>query len=276
MSKNTMMKIIINFICLFIPSKNLRRKLRKSLLNKYERKNRNGYYIRNKVRQMSMKMSMPDDIFQFDNIKMYVPDYPLDHIQEIIVENKDFYEKKLLNYLDQYISEDTCVLEIGANIGNHSVYWGKVRNVKHLYCFEPILKTFQRLEKNISINNLQNKTSLFNKAVGKENSKGVIDSFNMENIGATSIKTSIDGDIEIVKLDDIKFEHKIDFVKIDVEGFELDVLNGMIGLLNQDKPSTVIIESFKENASETIRIMESIGYTSLGDSAYKDNYIFTI
>tara|TARA_Y100001960_G_scaffold289297_1_gene329037 strand:+ start:1463 stop:2275 length:813 start_codon:yes stop_codon:yes gene_type:complete len=267
------MKILINLICLLIPSKQKRKEIRKKLITKYEKKQLKKDYTKNKLRQISIKMSMPDDVYQFNNIKMYVPDYPLDYIQETIVDENDFYEKDFLIYLDNFVKPNDCILEIGANIGNHTVYWGKMRNAQHIYCFEPIAKTFKRLQKNIEINNLQSKTTLFNKAAGKENTAGVIDSFNMSNIGATSIKSSKEGDLEIVRIDDMKFNHKIDFVKIDVEGFEVDVLEGMVELLKQDKPN-VVIESFKENAPKIIEIMTSIGYKSLGDSFHKDNYLF--
>ena len=83
------MKILINLICLLIPSKQKRKEIRKKLITKYEKKQLKKDYTKNKLRQISIKMSMPDDVYQFNNIKMYVPDYPLDYIQETIVDENE-------------------------------------------------------------------------------------------------------------------------------------------------------------------------------------------
>lgn len=251
-----------------IPSKTLRSTCRTIL-------NRNDIHKSNMEQmllELQIKSSLENDIFQFNDIKMYIPDFPLDHIQKTIANTNNFYDIKSLEYLNKYINNDTTILEIGANIGNHAVYWAKQQKVNKIYSFEPILKTFKRLEQNIKINNLKN-VEIFNFAAGDKDSQGSIDFYNVENTGATSIKESDDGDLKIVKIDNLKFDNKIDFIKIDVEGFEINVLKGMTKLLKEQKP-VVYIESAANNIDEVLKIFSDCNYENKGCPIEPNNYIF--
>ena len=177
-----------------------------------------------------------DKKFPIKNALIYIPDYPIDHIQRLIVETGDFYEIKDLKYLDQYLNNESIVLDIGANIGNHSIYWGKITNVKKVHSFEPIKSTYEKLKTNVQINNLEDKVKIYNYGVGKSHCKANIDYYDETNCGASTIAISQDGNIEIITIDSLDIKDKISLIKIDTEGFELDVLKGAIKTINKYKP----------------------------------------
>lgn len=201
----------------------------------------------NLTRQLSRKLSMIDNIWQFNNTKVYVPNYPVDFIQQTIVDKNQYYEQDLLESLDDYIPDNAVITDIGSNIGNHTLYWllSSSKNVQKVYAFEPVKNTFDILSKNIGLNNLQNKAILFNCGLFDKNTNGEIKSYSVDNIGGTHLKEG-NGDILLKRLDDIEFnEEKIDFIKIDVEDLELEVLKGGINFLNKYKP-VIFIESFED------------------------------
>jgi len=211
------------------------------------------YTINNKLDYIINKLSLDDGIVELNGARFWVPNAPRDAIQNIQLTTLSFFEQEILNDLDKYLSTDSVLLDLGANIGNHTVYWGRITNVKRIFAFEPITATYRILTKNIEINNLGEKVKIYNTGLGDKKSKGSINGlYNInvntiaDSIGSLSISESNEGDLEINRLDDfieIIEEKKIDFVKIDVEGFEKKLILGAVDFFNKHKP-LVFIESF--------------------------------
>lgn len=229
------------------------------------------YYKDNelKLKYIINKLSLINEIVELEDARFWVPNAPRDGVQNTLLSKCMFYEQEILEDLDKYLTQESVVLDIGANIGNHSVYWGKVTNVKKVFSFEPTDVIFKILEKNIEINNLTEKITIYNIGLGNKNTNGKIASFNIGNVGATGIKEDISGDITIKKLDDIEEikSERIDFVKIDVEGFEKNILDGAIETITKNRP-IVFIESlpwdnnldFVKNYFSELGYNEPIGY----------------
>lgn len=131
------------------------------------------------------------------------------------------------------------------------------------------------LEKNIEINDLEEKVKLFNIGLSDEESFARISHFNKTNIGGTRIEKTADGNLVVNKLDNIKInEDCIDFVKIDVEGHEIKVLNGAKETFLKYKPRYVFIESFSNNFPKVKEILESYGYRLTDFLVEASNYLF--
>jgi FkbM family methyltransferase len=193
------------------------------------------------------KLSLADEIVELKGARFYVPMAPRDTIQNCLLSNSAFYELDILQSIDKILTRDSIVIDIGANIGNHTVYWGKITNVKRIYSFEPVKSTFNILSRNIEINNLNQKVMIYNVGLSDRTSRGTVVYYLLDNIGGTPVHKSDDGDIKLERIDNIKEindEAAIDFVKIDVEGGEKDVLNGGVEFFNKYKPM-VFIESVK-------------------------------
>ena len=160
---------------------------------------------------------------------------------------KTFYESikndviRLKEYLD-----DAVVLDVGSNIGLFSLAVCKYVDYKELYLFEPVLDYFQhskvllKRHKNIHYNNI---------ALGNTNSVSTIYKSTNDNIGWNTLlekdPMQPNGfynnlgkeEIRVRRLDDIYKDIKqIDFIKIDVEGYEGYVLEGGMELIRKFKP----------------------------------------
>lgn len=217
-----------------------------------------------------------NDIWELTNgVKFYLPNFPYDLISKHIVFCNNFFEFEILNSLDKYIPENAVILDIGANIGNHSVYWAS-RGAKRIHSFEPMIHTYNNLVKNININEIDKVVIPYNVGLGDVKSSGEIAKNYSTNIGGTQIKESkVSGrfSIKIEKLDDIDLkEEKIDFVKIDVEFFEPKTLVGMIETIKKYKP-VIFIEVFKQNRRFVKKFLANLGYLKPKKYA-SNNYLF--
>jgi len=149
------------------------------------------------------------------------------------------------------IKKGDIVVDVGASIGYYTLIAAKiVGDTGKVFAFEPESKNFEILKKNVEINKYNNVT-LEQKAVSDVNGK--INLYLSKGIGFHS---TINPDtttpiipIESVKLDDyfreLNLIDKIDFVKIDVEGAEFRVLNGMNTILEQSKNLKIFTEFMK-------------------------------
>lgn len=199
-----------------------------------------------KINGVDRMMKKQDFVFSDDKLKskFYLPYYKEDLIQYSIIMNKNYFEYDLLwnlsfswkNGLLGKKLKDKVMLDIGANIGNHTLFFMKECGMSFSYCFEPIKKVFDILSKNILINGLNDKTCLYNFAVGETDGKAEIASFHSDNLGGTCLRKQDNGQIRVVSIDSLHINDDVAFVKIDVEGFELNVILGMQKLLKEKHP----------------------------------------
>jgi FkbM family methyltransferase len=134
-------------------------------------------------------------------------------------------------------------VDVGANIGSYSILAGACEGVK-VVAFEPVPQTFSWLQKNIKINALENQIEVMK--IGLAEQKGSINfSSNFDVLNHVVLQekhnTSV-VKVDVSKLDDI-LDHKYPTViKIDVEGYELQVLNGVKKILDNPSLIAVIVE----------------------------------
>lgn len=263
-------KQLSQLLSLVIKSKSTREKFKQILCPFYLTRQNNIM-----LNQIQMKMSLTNDVFRFNDLKFFVPNYPLEAIQNNIVTTRNFYEYNILKILDLYLPANCHILDIGANIGNHSIYWATRSKASKIVAFEPIYETFKILEKNIEINNLGSIITPFNFAIGEKEALASIEFFNTENHGATSLAISENGKIKVVSLDDFLInEEHFEFVKIDVEGFEEHVLRGGEKTFLKNKPF-IFIEIHKNNYSRISNLLMSFNAKLI--KKFDDyNYLFKI
>ena len=216
-----------------------------------------------------------DYIIEFENegvpIKLYIPQYEDDWIQGRIANFGDFFEFHELSVLRTFIGDDKNILDIGANIGNHTVFFAKVCKANKIDSFEPIKQIYNVLEQNVMINNLEGIVTLHNCGLGRSKSNGRIKKYTKFELGSTQIEESKDGDIEILALDDFGFKD-IDFIKIDVESFEYELLLGARKTLTENDP-IVFMEIFEENLNRVDSLMNEYGYKIIQEVS-KTNYLY--
>lgn len=178
-----------------------------------------------------------------------------------IIVKKAFYEHDLLQSIGKVIENPLCILDVGANIGNHTLFFSKYWKNTTFYAFEPSISSFEILQDNIELNNLDT-TYCYNVAVGSKSGTGSIsyDGMIEKNLGATRVEYDKNGEIKFIALDEFTREKnipKIDLVKIDVEGFELSVLEGMKETIKNHNPF-IWIEVLENNKIEAMKLFKEL------------------
>ena len=197
-------------------------------------------------------------IFSFDHISH---DINLDGLYE-----KD-YLMTLIKWLEDYKPSvfEGSVIDAGANIGNHSIFFSKF--FKHVYSFEPNKLTYKLLAINTElIKNVTTKNiGLSNK---KKNAKLLV---NKINIGGSSIVDFNTNNTSLIKLssadNEINFDEAITLFKIDVEGHELEVLQGSKKLIDHYRPIIIFEQQVADFESKFYKIKDLLGrykYSNFG------------
>jgi FkbM family methyltransferase len=179
---------------------------------------------------------------------------PTEHIQQQLFWY-GYYEKELGDILNKIIKPGDVFLDIGANIGYFSLLVANNVPTVKVISFEPVREVFEKLKKNIAINDFKNITS-FHAAVGEMKEEIGLFVSGPDNLGMSSFKQpeNFSGKKEIVQVLalDEWFQRaglaKIDVIKLDVEGSELAALKGMKEILQSFKP-IVIVEINPETLS---------------------------
>ena len=181
-------------------------------------------------------------------MKFYCPNYGEEAMETYIVDH-GLWDQWELKEFDNYIEDDSIILDIGANKGTHSMYWGIVRQAKKIIAFEPMKDVFDMLSKNIELNKLQDVIIPYNVGLGAKSSIGSTLYERASNKMLTTIQENTNGNLTIEALDNIDLQvDKIDFIKIDTEGYELEVLRGAIQTIKKYTPATIAIEIHTDNA----------------------------
>ncbi|MCL1786311.1 MAG: FkbM family methyltransferase [Alphaproteobacteria bacterium] len=260
-----MRKLFVNIVCLFIPNQRLRRELRQKW--KPTKETYLTWMLQKEVRDdLCHKMSLlhnGDIATMPSGVKFYAPLYPWDCIQREVVDTGRFVDQDILEELRQYIPKNATILDIGANVGNHTLFFAfnAGGGAARIHSFEPVPETYRMLAKNVEINGLEKIVTTHNVGLGDKESAADIMLCHPRNIG-NAILTEGAGSLKIKRLDDIDLgKDKIDFVKIDVEGFELKTLVGARRTLEKHKPP-VYIESFDNMIAAVKEFFKSMGYNA--------------
>lgn len=166
--------------------------------------------------------------------ELVLPDAATDHIQRIISTSNAPYEIEMLSDMRQRIAPGELVLDVGAHIGNHTVYLAKVAQAQ-VISFEPNPELYNVILQNIDRNQLAAHVSARKIGLGRSHGRAHFSSTIPDNPGAQSLVVT-DGDIEVKPLDAITLRQPVRIIKIDVEGMELDVLEGGSQLIQRDRP----------------------------------------
>ena len=150
----------------------------------------------------------------------------------IVLEKEQSYEKHFTAFANLVINEGDTAIDFGANLGYHTITLSSfVGNYGKVHSFEPQRIIFQQLNCNVFINGLDN-VYTYNLAVGEKESEVFINSPDFHNIypmytniGNTSINTNKVGSlVRQISLDSLNLT-KLNFIKMDVQGSELNIFN---------------------------------------------------
>jgi FkbM family methyltransferase len=211
--------------------------------------------------------------------------FPNDAIAQHIKAGK-LWEKHFRDVINVFVSSGDVVADIGANFGYNAILMGKQIGPKGmLVAFEPQRIVYQQLNGNLILNNIFNAIT-FQAALGDGTQtittmKSVDYDSNWVNIGDTSIGEGGEN-VSVYTLDQIELE-KLNFIKIDVQGYELFMLQGAKNTLKQFQPDLFIeiephqLIKFNINEDQLIDYIKSFGYKMFKiNNEYPCDHICTI
>ena len=161
------------------------------------------------------------------------------------------------------------VVEVGANMGVHTVPLAAelARQGRSMLALEPQPIIFQQLCANLALNGLMNVTAL-PYACGKKSgvvSFEVPDYHSQGNFGGTSMRACSEtparhATVPCVRLDDLVPETTVGLIKIDVEGYELQVLEGSSSILKRSRPLLYVENDRVSQSPQLIQWLFDHGY----------------
>jgi FkbM family methyltransferase len=170
------------------------------------------------------------------------------------------YTEQEIMLLRNFMNSEYVVYDVGANIGVHTVAFAKQN--KHVYAFEPNVLNYRLLKMNsIADNNI----TLIDKAVGKTAGTAKIEEFSLTKMGNFGeCKISDTGqDCDMVSIDELVKTKQIlppNIVKIDVEGYEWEVLQGMDDTIRNNLP-VIFYEALTADLSSIYNYLNGLAYT---------------
>jgi FkbM family methyltransferase len=211
-----------------------------------------------------------------------------DYIVREITREQSFYEDDLLEYLALAAPKGGVFIDVGANIGNHSVYFGKFI-ADHVVAIEPSPDLAAVLHRNLEVNKIS--STILVCGLGKEASSGhlqIPSEFRSSNSGAGHIVVDRDVQaspaqgpaVKVRTLDEVVRDLRmrdrgpISLVKIDVEGTEWDVLAGAREVIEQDRPHLVIELLTADQFRKVANWLAQFGYRNVARLGKSPTYHF--
>jgi FkbM family methyltransferase len=138
-----------------------------------------------------------------------------------------FYEQEELSIIANYYRGGTFV-DVGAHVGNHAIYVSKYLEPAKVVVFEPNPPAIQILRINCALNGCMDiDTRFLGIALAESEARLKAVSPDANNIGNTMFFAAADGDVLALPGDALLLHEPVDFIKLDVEGMETEILAGL-------------------------------------------------
>jgi FkbM family methyltransferase len=168
-----------------------------------------------------------------------------------------------IHVLSQVLHPGDVVIDVGANIGTHTVAFARAVGPRGLVAaFEPQRLVHQVLCGNVALNGLTNVTT-FQTAVGAERGRVVmptLDPAATQNFGAVKAAAEGAGEaVDVIPLDALGLG-RCALIKVDVEGMEAQVVAGARKTIERCRPVLFLENDTVERSREVLTAVESVGY----------------
>jgi FkbM family methyltransferase len=161
----------------------------------------------------------------------------------------DGYEPETSRTLRSLFERAATFIDLGANCGLYSILGPLWNPNLQVVSFEPVPEIFERLTRNVRLNQLEGRVRCENAALSSQSGRAVLflpahQGADPETTGTLTVeswqarKGSPRLEVETLRFDDYEARHpiRVDLIKIDVEDFEADVLEGMRATIMRDRP----------------------------------------
>lgn len=184
---------------------------------------------------------------------------PKDAIQQYHYRGR-FYESEEIDIIRAHWRNDGPFVDVGANVGNHTIFVSKFLDAPQIIVFEPNPVAIAILRINLALNQCLNvDTQYLGIALGSTDIRQRLREQHPDNLGGVNLVTDPDGDVHTVPGDSLLASEPIAFVKIDVEGMEMEVLQGLERTISRWRPN-LFIEVWVDKIETFSRWCDRYGY----------------
>lgn len=174
------------------------------------------------------------------------------------------YEPDELAMLERHF-RGGLVVDVGANVGNHSLALALMPGTTGVIAFEPNPQAFAILRFNVAINGLEDRIETHRRALSDRQGEACLRQPN-SNLGGSSLEETMPSRAGLVA------EHRcqlvlgsdwlpdpVALIKIDVEGHELSCLQGLLPVLQRDRP-LLFVEVTDQHRQPLLELLQPLGY----------------
>jgi FkbM family methyltransferase len=168
---------------------------------------------------------------------------PFDLIHHNLLKGR-FFELPELSFVENWVGSGAAIVEVGAYVGNHVVYYSRFMHPRSILVLEPNPQAIGLLRRNLEVNavTVADVSRLGIGAAAKTGNYDLVCEGD-DNHGATRLVPAAGGALKSAPLDDL-IGGNVDFIKVDVEGMELEVLAGAERVIAASRPK-IMIEVFR-------------------------------
>lgn len=225
--------------------------------------------------ERALRKNMSGDVAELPSVQLISPIHALVNGRHgLFVANRHdtFVGQALIDYgeygeiewrlIRQICGKADNVIEVGANIGTHTVALAKHVAPGRVLAVEPQPYIFQCLCANVALNSLQN-VDTFNGGCSDEQgwlSLPTVDYSRPGNFGGIALGRDGEKKIPTRKLDDLADYRSVRLIKIDVEGMEIEVLRGAKGIIERMKPALYLENDRPARSEALINLLFELDY----------------
>ena len=209
--------------------------------------------------------------FEGDPTEIHLHSEQTDYISKMIRRSNKFYEHELLTFIRDNFKQLKTVIDIGANLGNHSLFFAKYVDCAKVVSFEPMEKNFQVFKKNLE--KYSNKCQLHTYALSDKIGKMTVYNTENNNFGGFSLHKQngsfeVKKEVDVFTLDNFSFIN-VSLIKIDVENHENEVLKGARQTIARNQPIIILENSYYyfsnsfPNPNPHAEVMQELGYEKI-------------
>ncbi len=195
------------------------------------------------------------------HISLFVAD-KRDTIQSVHKDGR-FYEEDMLELISKNFAPGQTFVDIGANVGNHSIFVAAELKPALVISMEPMRYQHSILVINVLLNEVRELIDLHKVAASDQECWVKMVTPYSRNSGRSMITDTDQGEwVKAVYADAVINNRHVDFIKIDVEGYEIKVLSGLRHTIRSCRPK-LLVEVADVNICKFNKWMQENGYSSL-------------
>ena len=179
-----------------------------------------------------------------------------DHLQQHHMFGK-WYEADELKLMAGHFDGGLFV-DIGANVGNHTLYAALVMKAARVIAFEPNPPAYKACQYSVLLNQLGDRVTVHNVGLSDADEQAHVRWSGERNLGATQLETGAGG-LVLKRGDDLLAGEMPSMIKIDVEALEMKVLGGLTETIERARP-VLFVEVDFANETAFRAYLQSVGY----------------